>query len=149
MVSGLFIGDFTKTTNFNFNPKYNNLLGNMTILSLIPFYFIFSNIVLFNKKKPLYATSAGTFLFIIKKIEDINLFLIKLPTGSRKYILGNTTILVGRNSNYLNKFIRIGKAGININKGYKPIVRGIAMNPVDHPHGGRTKTNQPEMSPWG
>ena len=31
----------------------------------------------------------------------------------------------------------------------KPVVRGVAMNPVDHPHGGRTKTNQPEVSKWG
>ena len=42
-----------------------------------------------------------------------------------------------------------GKAGIPINKGSKPIVRGVAMNPVDHPNGGRTKTNKPEKSIWG
>ena len=33
--------------------------------------------------------------------------------------------------------------------GFKPKVRGVARNPVDHPHGGRTKTNQPEVSIWG
>jgi len=43
----------------------------------------------------------------------------------------------------------LGKAGINFILGKKPKVRGVARNPVDHPHGGRTKTNQPEVSIWG
>ena len=47
------------------------------------------------------------------------------------------------------KFSYFGKAGVNILKGKKPKVRGVARNPVDHPHGGRTKTNQPEVSIWG
>lgn len=42
----------------------------------------------------------------------------------------------------------MGKAGINRNFGIRPTVRGVAMNPVDHPHGGRTKTNSPELTPW-
>jgi len=49
----------------------------------------------------------------------------------------------------LPRGIRIGKAGINMNRGYRPTVRGVAKNPVDHPHGGRTKTNSPERTPWG
>ena len=43
----------------------------------------------------------------------------------------------------------IGKAGRNRWLGVRPTVRGVAMNPVDHPHGGNTKTNSPEVSPWG
>ncbi|MCB1713346.1 MAG: hypothetical protein KDH96_13040 [Candidatus Riesia sp.] len=39
------------------------------------------------------------------------------------------------------------KAGANVDFGFKSKVRGVAMNPVDHPHGGRTKTNNPEKSP--
>ena len=42
-----------------------------------------------------------------------------------------------------------GKAGTRVLFGSKPKVRGVARNPVDHPHGGRTKTNQPEVSIWG
>lgn len=75
------------------------------------------------------------------------MFILNLPTGVKKHFSGNSKAVLGRNSNFLNKFICIGKAGINRNKGYKSSVRGVAMNPVDHPHGGRTKTNQPEMSP--
>jgi len=55
--------------------------------------------------------------------------------------------MLGRNSNILPKGILIGKAGINIKKGFRPTVRGVAKNPVDHPHGGRTKTNSPERTP--
>lgn len=50
---------------------------------------------------------------------------------------------------FFQKFTVTGKSGINRNLGKNVIVRGVAMNPVDHPHGGRTKTNKPEVSPWG
>jgi large subunit ribosomal protein L2 len=127
----------------------NSILGCFSKINLLPKYCIFSNIVLTHKKKPIYSTSAGTYLNIFKKLEDTNIYIIKLPTGEHKYISGDSVVLIGRNSNFFNKYTYIGKAGININKGFKPNVRGVAMNPVDHPHGGRTKTNQPEMSPWG
>jgi large subunit ribosomal protein L2 len=53
---------------------------------------------------------------------------------------------MGRNMNLLKKFSRASKAGDSHMQGFKPKVRGVAMNPVDHPNGGRTKTNQPEKS---
>jgi len=43
----------------------------------------------------------------------------------------------------------IGKAGRKRNRGWRPTVRGEAMNPVDHPHGGRTRGGRPEVTPWG
>lgn len=49
----------------------------------------------------------------------------------------------------LKKFTRFSKAGDRAALGFKSKVRGVAMNPVDHPNGGRTKTNQPEKSVWG
>jgi len=55
--------------------------------------------------------------------------------------------MLGRNSNILPKGILVGKAGVNIIRGFRPSVRGVAKNPVDHPHGGRTKTNAPERTP--
>lgn len=54
--------------------------------------------------------------------------------------------MLGRNSKQDHRFNILGKAGTNIVFGIKPKVRGVARNPVDHPHGGRTKTNQPEVS---
>lgn len=150
IANGNFIGDYIKTydrpINFSFNTK--NLLGCFIILKLAPRYCIFSNILM-NSSLPKYARSAGTYLLILKRLKDLNLFILKLPTGIKKYFSGNSLAVMGRNSNHLNKFTVIGKAGANVNQGFKSKVRGIAMNPVDHPHGGRTKTNQPEMSLWG
>jgi large subunit ribosomal protein L2 len=56
---------------------------------------------------------------------------------------------LGRNSQTDSRFKVLGKAGTRLLIGKKPKVRGVARNPVDHPHGGRTKTNQPEVSIWG
>jgi large subunit ribosomal protein L2 len=61
----------------------------------------------------------------------------------------NAYATLGRNCNTIPKGILVGKAGININRGFRPTVRGVAKNPVDHPHGGRTKSNSPERTPWG
>jgi large subunit ribosomal protein L2 len=52
-------------------------------------------------------------------------------------------------SNVLANKVIIGKAGINRHLGKRPSVRGIAMNPVDHPHGGRTNGGRPSVTPWG
>ena len=61
----------------------------------------------------------------------------------------NAWACVGEVSNEENWLVNIGKAGRSRWLGIRPTVRGTAMNPVDHPHGGRTKTNKPEVSPWG
>ena len=57
--------------------------------------------------------------------------------------------ITGRVSNLNKKYEIFSKASYNTLLGKKPNVRGVAKNPVDHPHGGRTKTNKPEVSPWG
>jgi len=54
--------------------------------------------------------------------------------------------MLGRNSQIDHKYKIFGKAGFNKILGKKSKVRGVARNPVDHPHGGRTKTNKPEVS---
>jgi large subunit ribosomal protein L2 len=72
---------------------------------------------------------------------------ITLPSKQTKLVSGWNFVLVGRNAQQDFKYNRLGKAGINYLLGKKPKVRGVAKNPVDHPHGGRTKTNQPEVSP--
>jgi large subunit ribosomal protein L2 len=56
---------------------------------------------------------------------------------------------LGSVSNEKQNLICLGKAGRNRNLGRRPIVRGIAMNPVDHPHGGRTNGGRPSVTPWG
>ena len=58
----------------------------------------------------------------------------------------NFLVVLGRNNHVDNNILTRSKAGTLLNLGLKPTVRGVARNPVDHPHGGRTKTNQPEKS---
>lgn len=121
----------------------------MLPLKFVNLYSIFSNIILNKKNKSQYCRSAGTFCKIIKKYNDLNYVTIKLPTKQKKHLNGDTFITLGRNSNLINIFQKLGKAGLRSNLGFRPKVRGVAMNPVDHPHGGRTKSNKPEVSLWG
>jgi large subunit ribosomal protein L2 len=73
--------------------------------------------------------------------------VVQLPTNKTKTILSTCFASLGRASNieFNNQFF--SKAGYYRNKGFRPKVRGVAMNPVDHPHGGRTKTSSPELTP--
>ena len=61
----------------------------------------------------------------------------------------NACATLGVISNPQHNLITIGKAGKKRLMGCRPTVRGIAMNPVDHPHGGRTNGGRPSVTPWG
>ena len=100
-------------------------------------------------KKPIYSKANGTYSQVIEIYYDMKLSLIKLPSGEEKYFNSYSFCTIGRNYNYLYNNSNLSKAGNLKIFGKKPKVRGVAKNPVDHPHGGRTKTNQPEVSPWG
>ncbi len=75
--------------------------------------------------------------------------IIKLPSGEMRLFALDCRATVGTVSNQLQGMTNKGKAGTNRNRGRRPKVRGIAMNPVDHPHGGRTNGGRPSCSPWG
>jgi large subunit ribosomal protein L2 len=79
--------------------------------------------------------------------EKIKLAVLILPSNKKIVISFLQLCLIGRQSNIFKKYEKKGKAGCNAILGKKPIVRGVAKNPVDHPHGGRTKSIQPEVSP--
>ena len=91
--------------------------------------------------------SAGTFSKIIKKYDDN--ILIKLKSGEFRLFFYNCMCTVGRVSNIIHNQKIIGKAGNNRLAGWRPVVRGRAMNPVDHPHGGRTNGGITPRTPWG
>ncbi len=77
--------------------------------------------------------------------------LLKLPSGEQRMVLAECRATVGQVGNLEHENLSIGKAGRNRHLGWRPHVRGVAMNPVDHPHGGgegRSKGNHPQ-SPWG
>jgi large subunit ribosomal protein L2 len=94
-----------------------------------------------------YIRSAGTYTRLYQRYLDYRLISCRLPTKKVKYITYTTLVTLGRNSNIKHKREFLTSAGMNIKKGFKSKVRGVAMNPVDHPHGGRTKSNNPEKSP--
>lgn len=127
----------------------SSLLGYRSFLSLLRKGFIVFDITVHVNTLPQFAKASGTYCHIFALDEDLGLALLKLPSSHKKYFSINCLGTLGRNSNIFAKFKVQGNVGFNYIKGKKPIVRGVAMNPVDHPHGGRTKTNRPEVSPWG
>ena len=91
--------------------------------------------------------SAGSFGQLIQKETFCN--KIKLPSGKIISIPSSSTAVLGTVSNSNHSLCIKGKAGYNRLNGKRPSVRGIAMNPVDHPHGGRTNGGIPSVTPWG
>ena len=78
--------------------------------------------------------------------------IVRLASGEQRLIHGDCMASVGAVSNPDNQNIKIGKAGRNRWLGIRPSVRGVAMNPIDHPHGGgegRTSGGRHPVTPWG
>jgi len=143
---GLNIGSFLKTTTLPLRLYKISLIGFRVFLSYLKVNMLFFDLGIYSKKSK-YIKASGTFSQILNINKDIGLALILLPSGKKKYIPTSYICTLGRNNNIFKKFLVIGKAGLNRNLGKNIKVRGVAMNPVDHPHGGRTKTNKPEVSP--
>lgn len=96
------------------------------------------------------ARAAGTSAKIMK--EPASQCLVRLPSGVEKLIDSRCRATIGIVSNPHHGARKLRKAGQSRWLGRRPIVRGVAMNPVDHPHGGgegRTKGGRPSVSPWG
>lgn len=130
-----------------FSMPYNS--GCNVILRYLNYRSVFFNIEIQYLRGGKYSRAGGTFCKLLSLNYDKNNVKIILPTGSIKTISIYNTVTIGRASNHKNMFQFFTKAGYFRNQGYRPSVRGVAMNPVDNPHGGRTKTNSPEVTPWG
>jgi len=99
-----------------------------------------------------FAKSAGTKAIIIRKYKKSCFVGVSLPSKKIFYIKDNSIGTMGIVSNIKHKLADNLKAGTNRNKGIRPSVRGVAMNPVDHPHGGgegKTSGGRPSVSKWG
>lgn len=97
-----------------------------------------------------YVRSFGSKSRIIKLDTRTGLSLIKLPSGLQKTFSIFSLASNGRANLYiLKKNFKNTKSGFWRKKGFKPTVRGVAMNPVDHPHGGRTNSIKYPRTPWG
>jgi len=93
------------------------------------------------------ARSAGTYTQIVGR--DGEYVILRLNSGEQRLVHGRCFATVGAVSNPDNMNISIGKAGRTRWMGRMPHNRGITMNPVDHPHGGRTKGGKQWTTPWG
>ena len=96
-----------------------------------------------------YVRSPGTFAKMTRINKKLNTSLITLPSGVKKIFSTFSISSPGSNTLSDSKLWLNNKAGYYSKYGKKPIVRGVAKNPVDHPHGGRTKTIHHPRTPWG
>jgi len=142
---GLKIGDLIKS-GFDANVK----IGHSVILDKIPLGSFIHNISLLPGERGKLARAAGNYAQLIQK--DKKYAKIKLRSGEQRFIFLNCTATLGIVSNEYHNLISLGKAGRSRWLNRKPIVRGVAMNPVDHPHGGgqgKTSGGRPSVTPWG
>jgi len=124
--------------------------GNAMPLRSMPLGAIIHNIEMKPLKGGQIARSAGTYAQLVGR--DAGYAQIRLNSGELRMALDTCMATVGAVSNpdHMNEVI--GKAGRNRHKGRRPHVRGVAMNPVDHPHGGgegKTSGGRHPVTPWG
>lgn len=96
------------------------------------------------------ARSAGTYVQFVGR--DQGYAILRLNSGETRKVRLECMATIGAVSNPDHMNVVIGKAGRNVWKGWRPSVRGTAMNPIDHPHGGgegRTKGGRHPVTPWG
>ena len=125
-------------------------VGNCMPLSDIPAGTEIHNIELSPNQGGKMVRSAGSSAQISGT--DENYCIIKLNSGEVRKVINTARATIGSVSNTDHQNIKIGKAGRNRWKGRRPSVRGVAMNPVDHPHGGgegKTSGGRNPVSPWG
>ena len=125
-------------------------VGNCMPLSDIPAGTDIHNIELSPNQGGKMVRSAGSSAQISGT--DENYCIIKLNSGEVRKVINTARATIGSVSNTDHQNIKIGKAGRNRWKGRRPSVRGVAMNPVDHPHGGgegKTSGGRSPVSPWG
>ena len=124
--------------------------GNALPLNNIPIGTIVHNVEMKPGKGGQIARSAGTYVQIVGR--DSGYAQVKLTSGELRLVRGECMATIGAVSNPDQSNIKIGKAGRKRWLGKRPAVRGVAMNPVDHPHGGgegRTSGGRHPVSPWG
>ncbi len=124
--------------------------GNALPMQSIPVGTIIHNVEMKPGKGGQIARSAGTYVQLVGK--DAGYALLRLSSGERRMVRAECMATVGAVSNPDRKNVKLGKAGRKRWMGKRPVVRGVAMNPVDHPHGGgegRTSGGRHPVTPWG
>ena len=125
-------------------------VGNSKLLKDIPVGTLVHNVELHPRSGGQLARSAGSYAQLMGK--EGKEALLRLPSGEMRKVKSNCRATIGQVGNLEHEQINIGKAGKNRLRGIRPSVRGVAMNPVDHPHGGgegRTSGGRHPVTPWG
>lgn len=125
-------------------------VGNALPLRNIPIGFFVHNVEMAPGSGGKLARSAGMSIQLVAK--DNGYVTLKMPSGEVRLVHEDCWATVGTLGNADHKNISIGKAGRTRHLGFRPTVRGVAMNPVDHPLGGgegKAKGGKPPCSPWG
>jgi large subunit ribosomal protein L2 len=124
--------------------------GNCLALGEMPVGTIVHNVEMKAGQGGKLGRSAGTAIQLVAKEGDM--VTLRLPSSEMRMVRAECRATVGTLSNAEHQNVKIGKAGRNRHKGKRPQTRGIAMNPVDHPHGGGEAHKTPgghPVTPWG
>lgn len=125
-------------------------IGNALPLRYIPLGTVIHNVELFPERGAQLARSAGAYVELVAK--EGKYALLKLPSGEVRRVLQECRATIGQVGNIDHDGVVVGKAGKSRWMGRRPKVRGVAMNPVDHPHGGgegKTASGRHPVTPWG
>ncbi|MBU8921083.1 MAG: 50S ribosomal protein L2 [Bacteroidales bacterium] len=143
--NGIKVGDILDS-----GPEAEIHPGNSMPLAKIPTGLFVHNIEMVAGKGGQMVRSAGAYAQLMAK--DGDYVHLRLPSGEIRMVRRECSATIGQVSNIDHENVKIGKAGRSRWLGRRPKVRGVAMNPVDHPHGGgegRTSGGRHPVSPWG
>ena len=142
---GLRVGDVVES-----GPNADIKVGNTLPIKNIPVGTVIHNIELRPGQGGKLVRSAGVSAQLMAKEDEYS--QVRMPSGEVRKIHINCRATIGQLGNIEHENQIIGKAGRSRHMGKRPAVRGIAMNPVDHPHGGgeaRSTSGRPPTTPWG
>lgn len=128
------IGNYNN--NYNVDLNYKKYKGHVVQLKYLIDGVIIHNLEINYLFGSQFVRAAGSNAQIIKSNYNLKQSLIKLPSGEERLVSNNCIATIGQVSNIKHSLRKFHKAGQIRNLGFRPIVRGVAMNPVDHPHGG-------------
>ena len=131
-------------------PSVDVKPGNAAPMGSLPIGTIVHNVELKIGKGGQIARSAGSYAQIVGRDQDY--IILRLNSGEQRLAHGKCMGTIGAVSNPDHMNQNLGKAGRKRHMGWRPHVRGVAMNPIDHPHGGgegRTSGGRTPVTPWG
>lgn len=131
-------------------PDADIRVGNCLPLGDMPVGTVVHNVELKPGQGGKLGRSAGTSIQLVAKEGDM--VTLRLPSSEMRMVRAECRATVGSLSNSEHQNLKIGKAGRSRHKGRRPQTRGVAMNPVDHPHGGGEAHHTPgghPVTPWG